>query len=182
MEAVENVENVHEKDEDYDKTNSKYFKWSEEMTSVVENNLEKMPKVILRLLKGSGVVTGRMPTSTEIYNKKAALKKQHASEKVTNTQQLREKVAKYLGEPASDVEAFVPYHSIEDEDETKEPRFVVVFATKKNIKKLKSNRVLQTDATYRLDWYGFPVFVIGKPYIACSVIVCFCNGIFVLIL
>lgn len=165
VEAVENTEHVHEKDDDYDKTNSKYYKWSEEMTDLCEKNLEKKPKVILRILKDSGVVTGRMPTRMEIYNKMAALKKKHASEKVTNTQQLREKVAEYLGEPASDVEAFVPYYSIEDEDESKEPRFVIVLATKKNINKLKSNRVLQTDATYRLDWYGFPVFVIGKLFI-----------------
>ena len=43
VEAVENTEHVHEKDDDYDKTNSKYYKWSKEMTEECEKNLEKKP-------------------------------------------------------------------------------------------------------------------------------------------
>ena len=68
----------------------------------------------------------------------------------------------YLGEPASAVEAFIPYHDIDDEDDSKEPRFTIIFTTKKNMSKLRSDSVLQTDATYRLNWFGFPVFVVGK--------------------
>ena len=72
------------------------------------------------------------------------------------------KVAKFLKEPESDTEPYVPFHEIEDSDPSKEPRFTIIFASKKNLDKLKADRVLQTDATYRLNWMGYPVFVIGK--------------------
>ena len=43
-----------------------------------------------------------------------------------------------------------------------EPRFCVIFATKKSQATLSSIDFLQTDATYRLNWMGFPVFVFGE--------------------
>ena len=67
-----------------------------------------------------------------------------------------------MGEPSSDIDPFVPFHEILDEDSTKEPRFTIIFSTKKNLEKLKGDQVLQTDATYRLNWMGFPVFVVGR--------------------
>ena len=72
------------------------------------------------------------------------------------------KLAEFLDEPASELEAFVPYHDIEDVDDNKEPCFNIIFSTRKNLGKLRSNRVLQTDATYRLNWMGFPVYVVGN--------------------
>ena len=84
------------------------------------------------------------------------------SSKIKNTHELRLKVAEYLEKPANDIDAFVPYHEIEDDDESNDPRFTIIFTSKKNLGKLKSDRVLQTDATYRLNWMGFPVFVVGK--------------------
>ena len=67
-----------------------------------------------------------------------------------------------MKEPESDTEPYVPFHEIEDSDPSNEPRFTIIFASKKNLDKLKADRVLQTDATYRLNWMGYPVFVIGK--------------------
>ena len=115
----------------------------------------------MRNLKKEGVFP--LPSNTELYIKRAAMKnKAFPSTKVKNTHELRMKVAKFLGEPASTIEAFIPYHDIDDEDDSKEPRFTIIFTTKKNMSKLRSESVLQTDATYRLDWLGFPVFVVGK--------------------
>ena len=82
--------------------------------------------------------------------------------KVRNTHEPRTKVAEYLEEPESELQAFVPYHEIVDDDESSDPRFTIIFTTQKNLGKLKSERVLQTDATYRLNWNLFPVFVVGK--------------------
>ena len=135
------------------------------MTQVVMEGVinHAMPKVIRRNLKHANVCNKEMPSKRELYNKIAALKKTaFPSSKVKNTHELRLKVAEYLDEPASDLKAFVPSYDIDDDDDTKEPRFTIIFTTKKNLRKLNSNRVLQTDATYRLDWFGFPVFVAGK--------------------
>jgi hypothetical protein len=122
-----------------------------------------MPKVIKRNLKNTNVCGDKLPSNTELYNKIAAVKKTaFPATKVKNTHELRLKVAKYLREPEAELEAYIPYHDIDDEDDTKEPRFTIIFTTKKNMKKLRSDSVLQTDATYRLNWLGFPVFVVGK--------------------
>ena len=122
-----------------------------------------MTKVIKRNLKNAGVCIQRMPTKTELYNKIATVKGiAFPASKISNTHEFRLKVAEYLGEPSSDLQAYIPFHDINDEDDNKEPRFTIVFTSKKNMGKLKSDRVLQTDATYRLGWFGFPVFVVGK--------------------
>ena len=52
------------------------------------------------------------------------------------------------------------HSSIEDENEEEEPRFTIIFSTTKNLDKLKSERLLQTDATYRLNWLGYPFFTL----------------------
>ena len=64
--------------------------------------------------------------------------------------------------PEDDVKGYVVYSNIDDENEDEEPRFTIIFSTNKNLGKLRSERVLQTDATYRLNWHGFPVFIVGK--------------------
>ena len=74
---------------------------------------------------------------------------------MNKTNELRNKMAEFLCEPTSEVKAFVSFHEILDYDDTKEPRFTVIFSTKKNLKKLKSERDLQTDATYLLIMISF---------------------------
>ena len=163
VDALEDVVHVHEENSDDDRT-LKVFKWSSAMTKIVEEMVEKhKPKEIRRKLKNSNVCPKRLPTSLELYNKIRDVKRAICpASKISTTQELRMKVAEYLVETDSENEAFVPFYVINDDDETKEPRFTIIFSTKKNLAKLKSERVLQTDATYRLNWYGFPVFVIGK--------------------
>ena len=39
------------------------------------------------------------------------------------------KVAEYLEEPESELQAFVPYHEIVDDDESSNPRFTIIFTT-----------------------------------------------------
>ena len=64
----------------------------------------------------------------------------------------------------SKMEAFVPFHKIEDTNDDEDPRFTIIFTTTKNMEKMKSDRVLQPDARYRLNWLGFPVFVVCKTF------------------
>ena len=164
VECIENVSvHKHEEDEDFVNNKSKYFRWTPLAENFCKESVENhaTPKVAMRNLKKENIYP--LPSNTELYNKRAAMKtKAFPSTKVKNTHELRMKVAKFLGEPASAIEAFIPYHDIDDEDDSKEPRFTIIFTTQKNMSKLRSDSVLQTDATYRLDWFGFPVFVVGK--------------------
>ena len=84
------------------------------------------------------------------------------SEKISNTHDLRQRVAANLEVPEDELEGFVVDHEIDDEKEEEDPRFTIIFSTRKNLSKLRSDRVFQSDATYRLNWNGFPVFVGGK--------------------
>ena len=93
------------------------------------------------------------PSNIQLYNKIANIKKTlYSSEKVVNTHDLRQVASTYLDVP----------EYIDDEKEDEAPRFTLVFSTPKNLSKLTSDKVLQTDATYRLNWNGFPVFVVGN--------------------
>ena len=103
-------------------------------------------------LKHADVFGRDMPTKVQLYNKIAATKLSVVpSSSIRNTHELRLKLAEFLEEPASELEAVVPCHDIEDVDDKKEPRFNIIFSTRNTLSKLKSNRVLQTDANYRLN-------------------------------
>ena len=59
------------------------------------------------------------------------------------------------------MEAFVPYHNIEDDKDDEDSRFMVVFATGKTLNLFKSGNQLHVDATYRLVWQGYFILVCG---------------------
>ena len=95
-----------------------------------------------------------LPTKLQLYNKIAAEKKKNGSnEKVTTTHELRQKISQFLNEPIDEFESFVAFNEIDDIDPSKEPRFTIIVTSKMNLKKLGHKRVLQTDATYRLNWF-----------------------------
>lgn len=159
VDSVEDVkDHVHEVDPDFAKNPSKNMRWPDEATAIVLECVQnrQLPAAVMKKLKNSNVFAGKMPSMTQVYNKIAASKAiAFPSKSVNNTHELRDKVSEYLDQPVSDIEAFVAHQEIDDEDETKEPRFTIIFSSKKNMKKMKSDRVLQTDATYRLNWLGF---------------------------
>ena len=51
-------------------------------------------------------------------------------------------------------------NEIKDEDPNN-LRFTIIFASSKSIDRLKTDNLLSIDATYRLNWMGYPVFVAG---------------------
>ena len=173
VETIEGVDNHdHKEDPDFVEEASSNFRWSEEMSSIVEENIHYMPNVILRKLKNANVFGRKIPTKTQLYNKMSALKKAACPRmKILNTHELRQSLANLLETPESKMEAFVPFHNIEDSNDDEDPRFTIIFTTTKNMEKMRSDRVLQTDATYRLNWLGFPVFVVGKTF---STMITFC--------
>ena len=156
---------VHEVDEEYEQNPGAVFKWTDEMTKILEESEKNhnKPNYTLRLLNQANVFISRKPTKIQLYNKCAAIRKKlNPSINIVNTHQMRQKISQVVDAPVSDDEGFVPYWEIDDENDDKEPRFCVIFATKKSQAKLSSIDFLQTDATYRLNWMGFPVFVLGN--------------------
>ena len=55
---------------------------------------------------------------------------QHSSQ-IFSTHELRQKVCEKLEVPESDVEGYVAHFKIDDEDDEKEPRFTIIWSTKK---------------------------------------------------
>ena len=156
---------VHDVDEEYENNPGAVFKWTDEMTSIIEESEKShnKPNFTLRLLNEANVFISRKPTKIQLYNKCAAIRKKlNPSKNIVNTHQMRQKISEFLETPESEVEGFVPYWEIDDEDDDLSPRFCIIFATKKSQAKLSSIDFLQTDATYRLNWQGYPVFVLGK--------------------
>ena len=70
---------------------------------------------------------------------------------------LREKIQDHRAVPENDIEGYVAYDNILDENEDEETRF----ATKRTLAFLKRYNCLNVDATYRLNWHGYPVVVVG---------------------
>ena len=97
----------------------------------------------------------------QLYNKVAGMKKTlNPHPKVNTTHDMRQFVEKNLVQPEDENEAYVPYYNIQDED-PKNLRFTIIFASSKCINRLKTDNLLSIDATYRLNWMGYPVFIAG---------------------
>ena len=156
---------AHEDDPEHTIDATKQFRWSKEQTDIITEGVinHAKPNVIKRNLNNANVLGSNKPTKQQLYNKIASLKKSvFPSQNIVNTHDLRQRVAANLEVPENDIDGYIVYNDIDDENEEEEPRFTIIFSTKKNLSKMKSERVLQTDATYRLNWLGFPVFVVGK--------------------
>ena len=55
------------------------------------------------------------------------------SEKISNTHNLRQRVAANLEVPEDELEGFVVDHEIDDEKEDEYPKFTIIFSTRKNL-------------------------------------------------
>lgn len=159
--------NVHEHEEVDENTvgNAKQFRWTEDQTKIITEGVinHAKPNVIKRNLNNANVFGNLKPSKVQLYNKIANIKKNiFPAQSILNTHDLRQRVASNLNVPENEVEGHVVHHHIDDEKENEEPRFTIIFSTKKNLQRMSSDRLLQTDATYRLNWNGFPVFIAGK--------------------
>ena len=150
--------------DDYVDSNQVY-RWSPLATEIIVFGIKSgaSPKVILRNMREKGCFTTTPePSMQQLYNKIANMKKiLNLSESVENTHDLREKIKDHLKVPENDIEGYVAYNNIQDENEDEETRFTVIFATKRTLAFLKRSNCLNVDATYRLNWHGYPVVVVG---------------------
>ena len=98
------------------------------------------PKVILRSLRDQGCFPdGIEPTKIQLYNKIAHVKKVcNLAESLDNTHELRQKIQQYTAVPENDIESYVAYSNIDDEND-EEVRFVIIFTTKRIMQYLKLN-------------------------------------------
>ena len=87
-------------------------------------------------------------------------KKLNMTDHIFTTHELREKIKDNLNIPENDNEPYIAFHEVLDENELEEPRFTVIWTSKKMMKRA-SNEMTQDDATYRLTWQGYPFFVSG---------------------
>ena len=89
----------------------------------------------------------------QLYNKITSVKKLlDKTRDILTTHDLRQKISQHLDVPQSDLEAYIPFSEVLDEDDEVEPRFIVIITAKKLLDRMSSDRVLQVDATYRLVW------------------------------
>ena len=162
---VEEINGSHNHSEDTGAgIRSKVYHWSslatEIITEGVNNNLK--PTVILRNLRSQNALSDPEPTRVQLNNKISHVKRKgNLVEHCETTHSLRNKVREYLEKPDSDTEAWVPFCQIDDTDEDDEVRMVVIFATNKTLSYLSMADTFHCDATYRLTWNGYPVFICG---------------------
>ena len=129
------------------------------VTKGVSNHLK--PTVILRNLRSQGALSDPGPTRIQLNSKINHVKKKGNINKPCNTtHNLRNKLKDFLKNPLLDNESWVPLCQIEDEEEG-EPRITVIFGTNKTLENLKFSETFHCDATYRLTWHRYPVFVCG---------------------
>ena len=141
------------------------FRWNKKQEDIIKDGVKNhaIAKVIYRNLLDANAFDGVIPSKLQLYNKIASIKKKlYKSQNIVNTHDLRQRVCQHDKIPEDELEGYVCYSYIDDENEENDPRFTIIFSTKKNIGKLRSDRILQTDATYRLNWLGYPVFVLGN--------------------
>ena len=91
----------------------------------------------------------------------------HGSSQIVNTHELREKIKEYLEIPSYAIKAYIAVNNVEDDDETAEPRFNIIWTTHKLMERISDN-LTQDDATYRLVWQGM--------FIHIDVILCVTEG------
>jgi hypothetical protein len=157
---------VHQEDTNYT-TDGPNLHWTNEQTEIVMDALKHdgSAKTVTRQLKDANIFSeGNFPSASQINAKiaycRSILRK---TIEIFDTFQLREKIAEKLEVPSEDTESYIAYHHIDDEDDSKDPHFCIIWTSKKLLARI-SDDFTQDDATYRLTWQGYPFFVSGRSH------------------
>ena len=133
------------------------FRWTVEQTSMIIQGVqnEARPAVIRRNLENANLFhDGKVPSAQQLNNKIAHIRiSLNKSQQIFTTHDLREKIKEHLDIPEDDNTAYIAAHEVIDDDETKEPRFTVIWTSRRMLART-SNNMTQDDATYRLTWQG----------------------------
>ena len=161
VETVGDHEHTKEEDENTEQKRN-YLKWTDEQSKIVlegvKHNMD--PTNIKRALKDSNLFTGIFPTLEQINNKIAKVRKLLVKTKITMTADLRTAIENITEEPDDENEPFIVDYKITDDEGQAKVSFHCTWSTKKMKRRINSE-LAQGDATYRLNWQGFPVLVSG---------------------
>ena len=152
--------------EESSQKSSKVYRWSALANSIIATGIKNgaKPKVILRNLRDQDAFgQGEEPSLNCLYNKVASMKKVlKLSEKIENTHQLRIKIKEYEKIPEDKHEGFVSYSKIDDDvSDPDNTRLTVIFTTGNLIERMRKSSNIHVDATYRLVWQKYPIFICG---------------------
>ena len=165
MDVLVQETGVHEHVEKSGYESLSVFKYSAAANKVIEMCVKNhaTPTVTMRHLRDQGVFgSGKEPTMASLRNKMSSMRKRlNMSENLYTTHELRNKAKEYSKQPEDDDEGWIPFCKIEDESLDKETRFLIIFTTNNLLKRIHQSKQLHVDATYRLNFQGFPVFVVG---------------------
>ena len=112
-------------------------------------------QVIRRNLENANLfVGGKIPTAQQLNNKIAHLRTSlNKSQQIFRTNDLRQKIRENLDIPEDEHTAYIAAYEVLDEDEAAEPRFTVIWTSRRMLARTNDN-MIQDDATYRLTWQG----------------------------
>ena len=152
--------------EESSQKSSKVYRWSPLANSIITTGIKNgaKPKVILRNLRDQDAFgQGEEPSLNCLYNKVASMKKVlKLSEKIENTHQLRIKLKEYEKIPEDKHEGYVCYSKIDDDvSDPDKTRLTVIFTTGNLLERMRKSRNIHVDATYRLVWQKYPIFICG---------------------
>ena len=153
----------HSRSEEVEKEDP-HYRWSQLATQIITegviNNLK--PTVIRRNLRSHNALSDPEPSRIQLNNKISYIKRKgNLVEHCDTTLSLRNKLKDYLDIPDDENESWVPFCQIDDSEDSDEVRILVIFATNKILSYLKMSDTFHCDATYRLNWNGYPVFICG---------------------
>ena len=111
---------------------------------------EATPAVVLRNLKDLNLLPkNNAPTAQQLNNKISYCRKLLLkTDQIFTTGDLRAKVSQQLDVPEDECEPYIAHYTIDDEHKDKEPRFAIIWTSKKLLNRIKGD-LTQDDATYR---------------------------------
>ena len=158
------LEHRHEVDEAHTTLHKKYL-WTprqeEVMMPLVRN--KATPTVIMRELQRQDATNVRGIYPNQINTKKKYMWQTMVMENMVllDTADLMNFINEHSAEPEDPNEAYIVDHTLDVSDVIgRKPRFTVTFATKNLLQRINDS-FIQDDATYKMNWAGYPILTHG---------------------
>ena len=148
---------LHELDAEY--STPRNFHFTPQQEKIIEEGIEARSTnfFIWKRIKAEMAHTNNQyPSRLQIGTKKRNMKKKNMKYNIVNYLEMRSYAESKSAVPDDDDECYVVFYLI-DEDSG---RFTLIWLTKNLMKRMKQ-RLTSADATYKLNWMDFPVFVSG---------------------
>ena len=142
---------LHEEETDHEHLGVN-FRWTDAMTECIKQTLknEGTAATVLRNLKDLNLLPKENgPTTLQLKNKISYCRKiLNKTDQIITTGDLRAKIKEHLAIPDDECDAYIAHHNIDDEQDNREPRFTIIWTSKKLLARIKED-LTQDDATYR---------------------------------